>query len=213
MSQEENAALTAQVNYIQEGDQICATRPGFVDLASSLAGFGATEEEALAHLLQVEKEAQEKLDAQAEADRERLQATFDNLKQVALTGPQPVSSEVDTEEVSVLLQRLNEICEKNKWPMAAVVATFIPNLAEGAESPIRLVGHYALTCGTKASRIHAALCDARIAHIHAANMVAFREVELSSHAEVRENDMKEDAPNGAQLEVIFADEVQPGSRG
>lgn len=97
--------------------------------------------------------------------------------------------------------------------MAAVVATFIPNLAEGAESPIRLVGHYALTCGTKASRIHAALCDARIAHIHAANMVAFREVELSSHAEVRENDMKEDAPNGAQLEVIFADEVQPGSRG
>lgn len=195
MSQEENTQ--AAVNYTQEGDQICATRPDFVDLASSPAGFGDTQEAALQALELAEKATQDELEKTAEADREKLKANFENLRRVALTGPQPSSSVQDSDEACTLIERLHEICERNKWPMAAVVGTFIPNEEEGAETPIRLVSSYALTYGTKAARIHSALCDARVAHIHAANMVAFRESGMSSQEEVQENDRKsEDSTQG-----------------
>jgi hypothetical protein len=43
------------VIYSQDGDKRCATRPGFVDLQESPAGFGETDAEALADLERNEK--------------------------------------------------------------------------------------------------------------------------------------------------------------
>lgn len=47
----------ALVQFSQDGDQRCATRPDFVNLQESHAGFGDTDEEALANLEAVEKAA------------------------------------------------------------------------------------------------------------------------------------------------------------
>lgn len=209
MSQEENEAVEVKaVVYRQEGDQICATREDFVDLASSLAGFGETEEEALEELVKAEERLKQQ-GRQAAEDQERLKATFENLKRTALEGPQPAASVAEADEVSALLDRLNEICERNKWPMATLVASFIPNTEEGAESPIRLVSHFALVCGTKAARIHSALCDARIGHIHAANMVAFREVGMTSHDEIKAQD---DADREEAVQpILFEEGVSQGA--
>lgn len=38
----------------QDGDQWCATAPGFIDLQSSTAAFGDTPAQAFAHLLAVQ---------------------------------------------------------------------------------------------------------------------------------------------------------------
>ena len=45
------------VEFVQDGDQRCARRPGFVDLQVSLAGYGETDEAALADLESREKAA------------------------------------------------------------------------------------------------------------------------------------------------------------
>ena len=138
MLQEENAAVEVKaVQYNRDGHQIVATREDVESLATSLAGFGETEEEALAELVKAEERLEQQT-KQAEEDQIRLKANFENLKRTALEGPQPAASEAEAEEVTALLDRLNEICERNKWPMSALVASFIPNLEEGAESQMPL---------------------------------------------------------------------------
>jgi hypothetical protein len=42
----------SKYNYLQDGNMICATLPGFVDIQESPCGFGETEEKATINLLE-----------------------------------------------------------------------------------------------------------------------------------------------------------------
>lgn len=152
--------------------------------------------------------AQQAQEMTQEERAKALQETLANYREEAKKGTQPAISKEDSDLVADLIEKAQDICKKNHWPMAACAATFQPDpdAKEGEEVEAIQQSIFSLIFGSKASRLKSGLTDSRFGAIWSANAMTFGDVGLIPRNSVEENDQALEEIEALQEQVAPAGE-------